>query len=170
MSLPCLAQLEATAEILRLLMEDLSQQDTNWKPAPDRFSVAEVIEHLSHAEGHCFRLRVERMAAEDNPAIEPYDTDAFIAAGQYSGRDAEDSFDHFEEQRELNLEYLHSLPDNAAGRTGQHSVLGRITVSEVMNEWAFHDLGHIRQIAEIVRALKYYPHMGPFAAEYKINP
>jgi len=170
MSLPGISQLEATPEVLRLLMEGLSDEDAHWKPAPGRFSIAEVLEHMSHAEGHLFRGRVERMVDEDNPPIEPYDTDAFIAAGQYSGRSAEDSFDHFEEQRELNLEYLHELPGSAAFRTGEHSVLGPITVSHVMNEWAFHDLGHIRQIAEIIRAMKYHPHMGPFQSEYKVNP
>src|SRR5262249_26558863 len=100
MSLPGLRQLESTPEILRLLMEGLSDDDTKWKPAPNRFSIAEVLEHLSHVEGHCFRSRIERMVEEDNPAIEEYDQEALFAAGQYSGREAEDSFDHFEEQRE----------------------------------------------------------------------
>jgi hypothetical protein len=113
---------------------------------------------------------VERIVEEDNPMIEPYDTDAYFAGGQYSGRDAEDSFDHFEEQRELNLEYLRGLPAGAADRTGRHTELGAITVGQLMNEWALHDLGHIRQIAEIIRSLKYYPHMGPFQSQYKINP
>jgi hypothetical protein len=162
MSLPGLGQLEATGEILRLLMDGLSIEDTQWKAAPDRFSIAEALEHLSHAEGHCFRERVERMVDEDDPALEPYDQEAYFAAGQYSGRTAEDSFDHFEEQRELNVEYLSALPASVADRAGRHPELGGITVSHLLNEWAFHDLGHIRQIAEIVRALKYYPHMGPF--------
>src|SRR2546427_788196 len=99
MSLPGLAQLETTPEILRLLMEGLSEQDAAWKPAPNRFSIAEALEHLSHAEGHYFRARVEEMVKEESPAIEPYDQEVFFAAGQYSGRAAEDSFDHFEEQR-----------------------------------------------------------------------
>ena len=170
MSLPGLGQLEATPEILRLLMEGLSEQDANWKPAPNRMSIAEVLEHLSHVEGHCFRARVELMAGEDNPAIEPYDQELYIAAGQYSGREAEDSFDHFEEQRELNLEYLRGLTASAANRIGTHPELGVITISHLLNEWAFHDIGHIKQIAEIIRALKYYPQMGPFQSQYKINP
>ena len=170
MSLPGIGQLETTPEILRLMMEGLSTEDVNWKPGPKRFSIAETLEHLSHVEGHCFRARVERIVEEDTPAIEPYDTDAYFAAGQYSGRDAEDSFDHFEEQRELNLEYLRGLPGSAASRTGRHAELGEITVGQLMNEWALHDLGHIRQIAEIIRALKYYPQMGPFRSQYKINP
>jgi len=170
MSLPCLNQLESTPEILRLMMGGLSEDDTTWKPAPNRFSIAEVLEHLSHTEGHCFRARVELMITEENPAIEPYDQEAYFALGQYSGRDAEDSFDHFEEQRELNLEYLHELPASAASRNGTHTELGVLTVSQVLNEWAFHDLGHIRQIAEIIRALRYYPQMGPIQSQYKVNP
>jgi hypothetical protein len=170
MSLPGLDQLEATPEILRLLLDTLSEQDTLWKPASDRFSIAEVLEHVSHIEGHYFRAGLELMITKDNPAIEPYDTDAYTAAAQYSGRDAEDSFDHFEEQREMNIEYLRALPDAAAGRAGTHPTLGPVTVSHLLNEWALHDLGHIRQIAEIIRALKYYPGMGPFQAQYKTNP
>ena len=165
-----LYQLEATPEILRLLMGGLSEADTNWKPAPDRFSIAEALEHLSHAEGHCFRVQVQRMVEEENPETESYDTEAYIAAGQYAGRSAEDSFDHFEEQRELNVEYLRDLPDTVAGRMGIQPGLGTITVANLINEWALHDLGHIRQIAEIIRALKYYPAMGPIQSQYKLNP
>jgi hypothetical protein len=170
MSLPGLDQLRTTPEILRLLMEGLSEEDTKWKPAPNRFSIAEALEHLSHVEGHCFRARVEKMALEDNPAIEPYDPDAYFADGQYSGREAEDSFDHFEEQREMNVEYLQGLPDSVADRVGIHAKIGEISVAHVMNEWAFHDIGHIKQIGEIIRALKYYPGMGAFRDQYKINP
>jgi len=170
MSLPGLRQLEATPEILRLLMDGLSPEDAVWKPAPNRFSIAEVLEHLSHTEGHCFRARIERMVEEDNPTLEPYDPEAWFAAGQYTGRDPEDSFDHFETQRELNLEYLRGLPASAAVRTGTHAAIGPMTVSHQLNEWAFHDIGHIKQIAEIIRALKYYPHMGPFREQYKVNP
>ena len=52
MELDCLDQLEATPAILRGLMCDLSVEDTEWKPAPDRFSIAEVLAHLF--AGHYF--------------------------------------------------------------------------------------------------------------------
>ncbi len=167
---PALSQLEATPEILRALLDGITAEQAQWKPAPDRFSLAEVLEHLSHAESRAFRSRVEKMADEENPIIEEYDQNAYAASGQYSGRDAEDSFDHWEEQREDNVEYLRSLPETAGARTGAHRNLGSITLGELMNEWAFHDLGHIRQVAELVRAIVFYPNMGPFRGEYKINP
>ena len=168
--LPGLDQLERTCEILRALLEPLSEQDALWKPAPGRFSIAEILEHLSHAEGHCFRLRIERIVSEDSPLLEEYDQDAIAAEGQYSGRDPEESFDHFEEQRESNVEYLGGLPESALDREERHPQFGKVTAGEILAEWAFHDLGHIRQISEIVRARKYYARMGPFRSEYKINP
>jgi hypothetical protein len=168
--LPGLNQLRNTPEILRLILAGISDEEARWKPAADRFSIAEILEHLSHVEGHCFRARVEQAVEQAGPVWEAYDQDALAAAGQYSGRDPEDSFDHFEEQREDNIEFLEGLPDGAGERKAQHAKLGTITISELLNEWAFHDLGHIRQIAEIVRALKYYPNMGPFRAQYTIRP
>ena len=40
---PAVGQLEATPEILRGLMRELTEEDARWKPAPDRFSVAEGL-------------------------------------------------------------------------------------------------------------------------------
>jgi len=170
MTAPAITQLEATPEILRALLDGITAEQAQWKPAPDRFSLAEAIEHLSHVESRAFRARVEMMVNENNPAIEEYDQNAHAAAGAYSGRDAEDSFDHWEEQREDNIAYLSGLPAQAIARTGMHRNLGSITIGELLNEWAFHDLGHIRQIAELVRTILYYPNMGAFRAEYTVHP
>jgi DinB superfamily len=168
--LPGIGTLEATPEILRGLLASVTEEQTAWKPAPDRWSIAEVLEHLSHVEGHAFRLKVEKMVNEDDPALEVYDTGALSADGQFSGRDVEDSFDHFEEQREANVAWLTSLPARVVSRTGRHPEAGTITVGHLLNEWAFHDLGHIRQIAEIIRALVFYPNMGPFVKYYQVHP
>jgi hypothetical protein len=168
--LPGLGTLEATPEILRGLLAAVTEDQTAWKPSPDRWSIAEVLEHMSHVEGHCFRLRAELMVKEDNPELEAYDQEALYAQGQYTGRNVEDSFDHFEEQRDDNLSWLTSLPARVLNRTAQHSELGTITLEHLMNEWAFHDLGHIRQIAELVRAQVYFSKMGPLQRYYSIKP
>ena len=151
-------------------MDGLTPEDAAWKPAPDRFSIAEVLEHLSHVEGHCFRARLDASLAEDGVAWEAYDPEVYAAAGQFSGRDPEDSFAHWEDQREDNLELLRGLDEGWQRRTGVHARLGAITLGELLNEWAFHDLGHIRQIAELIRARSFYPDMGAFQGQYKINP
>jgi hypothetical protein len=84
--------------------------------------------------------------------------------------DPEDAFDHFEEQREMNIEYLRDLPSAAGQRKALHREYGEITLSEMLHEWALHDLGHVRQIAELVRARKYLAGAGAMGRSYKLNP
>jgi hypothetical protein len=166
--LPCLDMLEAAPAILRGLMCEISEQDARWKPAPDRFSIAEVLAHLSHSEGHCYRARLDRFMAEDVPEFEP--DDAQMHLERYRDADPEDEFDHFEEQRETNIEFLRGLPLGAGERRAVHKSAGEITMAQMLHEWTLHDLGHIRQVAELVRARKYLAGAGPLGADYKLKP
>src|SRR5436190_11312851 len=112
--LPCLNLLAATPGILRGLMTELTDDDARWKPAPERFSVAEVLAHLSHSEGDCYRARLDRFMAEDLPEFESDDASNYYDL--YRDADPEDSFDHFEEQRETNVELLRTQPHSAGER------------------------------------------------------
>src|SRR5579863_5764306 len=167
---PALEHMAATPDIFRALLTGVSDRQAYWKPTPERFSIAELLEHLSHVEGHYFRGVTDRILADENPEISGYDTDSYIAAGAYRGRDAEESLAHWEEQRDDNIEFLRGLDPKILSRTGRHTVLGQFTLGNLLNEWALHDLGHVRQLAELVRAQLYYPEIGPFRAEYNLKP
>ena len=99
------------------------------RPAPDRFSVAEVLAHLSHSEGQCYRLRLDRFMNEERPELEP--DDAQFHLDLYRNADPEDSFDHFEEQRESNIEFLSNLPERAGERRAIHREAGEITMAQM---------------------------------------
>ncbi len=166
--LPCLDLLEATPGILRGLMVELNDEDARWKPAPERFSIAEVLAHLSHSEGHCYRMRLDRFMAETLPAFEPDDAQMYLDL--YRAADPEKSFDEFKDQREANIAFLRDLPNGAGDRVALHREFGEITLAQMLNEWALHDLGHIRQVAELIRARKYQAGAGPMAASYQLKP
>jgi len=166
--LPCLDLLEATPTILRGLMAELDEDDVRWKPAPDRFSVGEVLAHLAHSEAYCYRERLDRFMSEDNPELEP--DDASFHYERYATADPEDEFDHFEEQRETNIEFLRNLEPGAGARRAIHKAAGPVTLEQMLHEWAMHDLGHIRQIAELVRARKHFAAAGPLAEGYNLKP
>jgi len=161
--LPCLDMLEATPEILRGLMAEISNED-----AQDRFSIAEVLAHLSHSEGHCYRARVDRFLAEEMPEFETDDAQMHLEL--YKNADPEEDFAHFEEQRATNIELLRGLKAHAGRRRAMHRTAGEITLSQMLHEWALHDLGHVRQIAELVRARKYLAGAGPLGDDYRLKP
>jgi hypothetical protein len=166
--LPCLDLLEATPAILRGLMAEVSDEDARWKPAPDRFSIAEVLAHLSHSEGHCYRARVDRFLAEERPELEP--DDARFHLDLYCNADPEDAFDHFAKQRESNVEFLRGLSAAVGDRQAHHKEAGPITLAQMLHEWALHDLGHVRQIAELARARMYLDGAGPLGNSYSLKP
>jgi len=166
--LPCLDLLEATPEILRDLMREISDDDARWKPAADRFSIAEVLAHLAHSEGECYRKRVARFLDEDLPLFEADDAQMYLEL--YRDADPKDAFDQFQEQRENNIDFLRSLPPAAAERKANHVEVGEITLAQMLHEWALHDIGHIRQIAELVRAKRYLPGAGPLGNSYQLKP
>jgi hypothetical protein len=166
--LPCLELLEATPAILRGLMSEISDEDARWKPAPDRFSIAEVLSHLSHSEWHCYRARVDRFLAEEMPELEPDDAQMYLDV--YRNADPEEAFGHFEDQREINIALLRSLPAATGNRQALHREAGEITLSQMLHEWALHDIGHVRQIAELVRARRYLVGAGALGKEYQLRP
>src|SRR5882762_11850264 len=85
---PFIDLLEATPTILRGLMAEVDHDDVRWKPAPDRFSIGEVLAHLSHSEGSCYRERLDRFMSETNPEFEPDDAQFHLEL--YAQADPED--------------------------------------------------------------------------------
>ncbi len=106
--------------------------------------------------------------AETRPEFEPDDAQMYLDL--YRGADPEEAFDRFEDRRETNIEFLRDLPDGAGNRVALHRQFGEIALAQMLNEWALHDLGHIRQVAELVRARKYQAGAGPMTASYHLKP
>lgn len=169
-ALPGLNVLEQTPIIIEKLVSLATEDQLAWKPAMDRWSISEVLAHLADVEVAAFRERVRMMVEQDTPKLEAYDQNAQYAAGKYTEGKAREHLKAFCHERDRSLSMLRYLPENIFTRKGVHSTIGPITVGQLMNEWAFHDLGHIRQISELFRSRAFYPAMGNFQKYYTIKP
>jgi hypothetical protein len=169
-TLPGLAVLEQTPIIIEKIIWAASEEQMNWKPAMDRWSISEVLAHMADVEGLAFREQIQKMLDKDSPQVEPYDQDAAYAAGKYTGGKPRENLKKFCHERDRSLSWLRYVPATMISRTARHADFGQITIGQLMNEWAFHDLGHIRQIAELYRSRAFYPSMGPFQRTYTIKP
>jgi hypothetical protein len=168
-SLPGLAVLEQTPIIIEKIIHTATNEQLHWKPSMERWSISEILAHLAETEDVAFRQRIKKMVEEDSPLLESYDQNAAYKAGRYAGR-APEHLKKFCHERDRTLSWLRYVPAGMVVRRGKHQEYGQITVGQLMNEWAFHDLGHIRQIMEVFRAHAFFPHMGAFQSGYKINP
>ena len=149
--------LEKTPALLELLLKDVPVETLQWKPAAERWSIAEVIGHMVMIE-RLYEQRARRIVLEDSPALVRYEP---AAAGE-PPKSTRYYLDEFVPLRRTFVFYLHSVSSTAAGRTGQHAELGTISLSQMLHELANHDLGHLRQIEELYRAHSFHPYAGPF--------
>lgn len=161
--------LATTPRTLQELLATATAHDLEWQPTLERWSISMVLGHLVDVEEKGFASRFRAIAAEDNPHLPTYDQLAlFQGGGKFDGR-AE--LKKFAGLRAKTLEWLNEMPASLMGRTGRHEELGgTITFGQLLHEFAFHDLGHIRQIIELYRSHALYPNMGVFQSYYKINP
>ena len=140
-----------------------------WRPAPDRWSIADVLVHLLDVEVNALGLRARRIVEEDNPALEDFDQVEAVHASTASGTPSR-TLAAFRAERGRTVAWLREVSGQSLRRTGQHAVIGEISLWNHLNQWAFHDLGHIRQVLEIRRAQTFYPHTGNYRKFYSVNP
>ena len=90
--------------------------------------------------------RVRQILAVDEPEIQPYDQDAWVAALHYDRRDLTVALEAFAAARHANLEILRLLSDAEWERAYRHAQYGRLTLREKVRHISDHDLAHLRQI------------------------
>jgi DinB superfamily len=161
-ALPGLGILEQTPIIIEKIVASASDEQLQWKPAPERWSISEVLAHLGDVEVAVFRGRLQAMAEKDSPMLKSYDQDAAYAAGKYSGGNGRENLKQFCHERDRSLSFLRYVSTGILARGARHPELGALTGAHILNIWAFHDLGHIRQISELYRARAFYPALGPY--------
>ena len=61
------------------------------------------------------------------------------------------------------------LPDDAWHRSGRNPRLGTIRLHQIVCLWRFHDLGHLRQVADVLRCVSCWPGMGPLRTGRRID-
>jgi DinB superfamily len=145
-----LQSMQETPGTLTALVEGASQEIVSVRPAPGKWSVAEIVAHLADAElVSGFRYRAIA-GADDGVPIAAYDQDRWAHAGNYRAVPLEASLKSFLALREMNLRFLKSLPEPAWNKFGMHSERGRERLRDLVQLVAGHDLNHLAQIRKIV--------------------
>jgi len=137
----------------------LGDQLAGWKPTPDEWSANECVGHLIEADRRGFAGRIRRILAEDGVAEPGWDQEAVAAARRDWELPVAAIIDEFRAGRDEAIEMVVGLGSDALDRSAVHSLVGRVTVSDLLNEWVFHDRNHIRQLLANTQA-RAWPGMG----------
>ncbi len=146
----------------------MTAREIKTRPASNKWSIQEILAHLADVEEVGMRARVAAMVEQDNPVLQLFDQEKRAVELRYDRKDPRRSLESFVRQRRANVRWLRTLKQSHLKRQGRHEVVGEITASEMIYEWAFHDLGHIKQILEVKR-YALWPRMGNMQAFYKLT-
>lgn len=124
-----------------------------WDATPARggWSAAMVLGHLRDVDERVYAPRVERLLAEDEPAIEAFDAASWTAAHPPAAGPAA-TLAAWEAGRASLVARLAPLGPEAWRRLGWHSARGPFPLGEMVREWAEHDASHVAQLARALGA------------------
>lgn len=141
----------ATPKKLERLIKGVPAAKLRKRPAPGKWSVAEILAHL--ADGEIVRgWRMRQILGAPGTPIQAFDQDAWAATGHYEKRDPRKSLETFRVLREANLALMKSLTKEQWKQYGLHAERGQETIEHIVRLDAGHDINHTRQVERILGA------------------
>jgi len=141
---------KSTAKKLDKLTRRLSKKEIRRRPAPGKWSIAEILAHLADAEV-VGSWRIRQILGADGTPIQAYDQNVWAETFRYEDRDPRESLRLFRVLRENNLLLLKSVPRKLWENHGMHAERGKETIAQIVRMFAGHDLNHLQQIEKIAK-------------------
>jgi hypothetical protein len=143
----------STSKRLTRLVKGVSSARLRKRPAPDKWSVSEILAHLADVE-IVVGWRMRSILGAPGTPVQAFDQDSWVTAGHYEKRDPHKSIELHRTVREANLALLKSLSAEQWRLYGQHAERGQESIEHIVRMMAGHDINHIRQIERILIAKK----------------
>ncbi|MBP6673188.1 MAG: DinB family protein [Bacteroidetes bacterium] len=142
--------LRSTPKRIEKMISSVSRAVLVKRPAPSRWSVAEIVAHLAETE-LVLGWRYRSIAEKNGVPLQPFDQDVWAANSQYGTCGILDMLELFTVLRKANLNFLASLPKKKWNNFGLHQERGKETILHIVRLEAGHDLNHVKQIEAIVK-------------------
>jgi hypothetical protein len=143
----------ATTKQLTRLVRGIPTAKLRKRPAPDKWSVVEILAHLADVE-IVIGWRMRSILGAPGTTVQAYDQNAWVIAGHYDKREPRKSIELHRIVRDANLALLKSLSPDQWKHCGQHAERGQESIEHIVRMVAGHDINHIRQIERILTPTK----------------
>jgi hypothetical protein len=120
-----------------------------FKPAPDKWSILEILGHLADIEV-VYAYRIRQMLADTQPVIAPMDQNAWAKKLGYSDSAPAELVALYGLNRHANLQLLRRLKPGDLEKSAYHPELKRdLTVAEIVQQMSGHGANHLQQIERL---------------------
>jgi uncharacterized damage-inducible protein DinB len=128
---------------LRAAVAGLTREELTARPGPGKWSILEVVVHLSDSDAISID-RMKRILTEDDPPLLYADETAYVDRLFTHEQDLEDALILLEAGRRQWARVLRKLPDEAFARTGRHNRRGTVTLGGMVAGYVEHIDDHLK--------------------------
>jgi len=162
-----LALLDRTRLTLRAAVDGVNDEEAKWKPAPDRWSILEYVEHLAISDDGLVNL-VQRIMAEPATPETPEERaareqhirttamprgvnkapHALLPPGKFAN--TAEAMQAFEKARDRSIEFTRTVQGDLRSHFSNHNVLGPLDAYQ----WLLGNARHVENHSAHIRELR----------------
>lgn len=162
-----LESLDSNRKIWKELCSGISQEQSEWKPGEDRWSLLEILNHMADIEGEDFRRDIGIILLNPEESWPSFDEMAWIESRRYNQRDLQESLERLTRERETSILFLkeHKEMNLEAQHSGKGFSGRAMRAGDLLASWQAHDFFHIRQITLLLRDIHNHWNR-PYSSDY----
>jgi uncharacterized damage-inducible protein DinB len=136
------------------LFASIDDQAALARYAPGKWSIKEVLGHLSDAE-RIFGYRLLRISRGDRTPLAGFDEDAYVPAGEFDARPLRSLVNEFKAVRQATLALVESVPAERWGERGEASgkAISARALAYILVGHVVHHLGVLRERYGVGRSM-----------------
>lgn len=142
---PLLQSLEDSARIFHAKALSYPPELICRKPNAIAFSATEIVYHMLDVES-LWQGRITRLVSGESNQFLMIDPDALARDANYNDKPFAEGLEAWAKAREATLKLVEGLSDDELRLEGIHSKYGPMTILEMLERMANHDLGHAAQL------------------------
>lgn len=135
-------------DVIVALCSHLDADAWRWRPAPGKWSMLEVVNHLADEEKDDFRKRIDLLVNQPGTPWPGIDPEGWCIERQYNDQDPQESLQRFLRERAVSVEWLGQLQDVDWHASYAHQS-GALRAGDLLLSWMVHDDLHGRQMLRI---------------------
>ena len=141
-------KIESYGQAYDLLVEGLKQfpaEMWHFRPAPDRWSIHEIVVHITDSEANSY-IRCRRFIAEPGQAVMAYDEKAWGISLHYHDQSTDEALELFKWLRHNTYKLIRSLPESVWSNTVYHPENGTMMMDDWLEVYMRHIPDHLEQM------------------------
>jgi len=140
---------EKSPKQIAAAVSGLPEKTLRYKPAPDKWSILEILAHLADME-ILYAYRMRQMLADRDPVIAPIDQDAWAKNLGYMESSPPELVALYGLNRHANLRLLRRLKIDDLQKSARHPELDHpVTVADYLQMMSKHGPNHLQQIERL---------------------